>query len=143
PTSAELNDLRLSDIPQGELDMAGAALYLASRAGSWISGIELVVDGGSLLQFRLTDVQKVSLHSNQTIITRPTDTSDSDNAKAAVKKYDEDVKAFTFNKSYWSFDKNYPNYATQEHLYNDLGKELLNHAFEGYNTCIFACMCIY
>ncbi|CAG8539984.1 8005_t:CDS:2 [Racocetra fulgida] len=60
-TSAELDDIMLSDLPQGELDMAGAALYLASRAGSWVSGIELVVDGGTLLQFRLTDVQKVSL----------------------------------------------------------------------------------
>ncbi|CAG8486485.1 10351_t:CDS:10 [Racocetra persica] len=161
-TPAELDDIKLSDIPQGrvggELDMAGAALYLASRAGSWISGIELVVDGGTLLQFKLTDVQKISLQSsicafgleiargakclirmegNQTIITRPTDTNDPGNAKV-VKNYFEDVKAFTFDKSYWSFDKNDPNYAIQTHLYNDLGKELLNHAFEGYNTCIFA-----
>ncbi|CAG8760741.1 19142_t:CDS:2, partial [Racocetra fulgida] len=54
----ELDDISLSEIPQGELDMAGAALYLASRASSWISGIELVVDGGTLLQFRLEDVQR-------------------------------------------------------------------------------------
>ncbi|CAG8817553.1 2179_t:CDS:2, partial [Racocetra persica] len=59
---AELDEIGISEIPQGrvggELDMAGAALYLASRASSWISGIELVVDGGNLLQFKLTDVQK-------------------------------------------------------------------------------------
>lgn len=29
-------------------DMAGAVLYLASRAGAWVSGSTLVVDGGAL-----------------------------------------------------------------------------------------------
>ncbi|KAF0534302.1 kinesin-domain-containing protein [Gigaspora margarita] len=78
------------------------------------------------------------MEGNQTIITRPTDPTDPGNLKAAARKVEEDVKTFTFDKSYWSFDKNDPNYATQAHLYNDLGKELLNHAFEGFNTCIFA-----
>lgn len=77
------------------------------------------------------------MEGNQTIITRPTDSSDPGNKH--VKKDGDDVKAFTFDKSYWSFDKNDANYATQAHLYNDLGEDLLNHAFEGYNTCIFAC----
>ncbi|CAG8518363.1 22733_t:CDS:10 [Dentiscutata erythropus] len=80
----------------------------------------------------------IRMEGNQTIITKPTDSSDPGNAKAAAKKGDDDIKAFTFDKSYWSFDKNDSNYATQAHLYNDLGEELLNHAFEGYNTCIFA-----
>ena len=35
--------------------------------------------------------------------------------------------------------KDDPQYASQETLYNDLGKDLLNHSFEGFNTCIFAC----
>ncbi|CAG8501729.1 21252_t:CDS:10 [Gigaspora margarita] len=80
----------------------------------------------------------IRMEGNQTIITRPTDTSDPGNAKVANKKGEEDVKSFTFDKSYWSFDKNDSNYATQAHLYNDLGEDLLNHAFGGYNTCIFA-----
>ncbi|RIB30764.1 P-loop containing nucleoside triphosphate hydrolase protein [Gigaspora rosea] len=68
----------------------------------------------------------IRMEGNQTIITRSTDL------------IDKDVKAFTFDKSYWSFDKNDPNYTTQAHLYNDLGENLLNHAFNRYNTCIFA-----
>jgi kinesin family protein 1 len=28
--------------------------------------------------------------------------------------------------------------ATQQRVYDDLGANLLNHSFEGYNTCIFA-----
>ncbi|RCH86805.1 kinesin-like protein Klp8, partial [Rhizopus stolonifer] len=40
--------------------------------------------------------------------------------------------------SYWSADKNDPQFADQELVYNDLGRELLDHAFDGYNCCIFA-----
>jgi len=35
--------------------------------------------------------------------------------------------------------KDEPGYASQETVYNDLGKDLLDHAFEGFNTCIIAC----
>jgi kinesin family protein 1 len=48
-------------------------------------------------------------------------------------------KSFSFDHSYWSFDKKDPNYAGQQRLYDDLGVELLNHSFNGYNTCIVAC----
>ncbi|KAF9911779.1 kinesin-like protein Klp8, partial [Lobosporangium transversale] len=48
------------------------------------------------------------------------------------------TKSFSFDHSYWSFDKNDSNYAGQQRLYEDLGVELLNHAFSGYNTCIVA-----
>ncbi|RKP07746.1 hypothetical protein THASP1DRAFT_5696, partial [Thamnocephalis sphaerospora] len=70
------------------------------------------------------------MEGNQTIITRPPNPAEP-NAKP-------DVKAFAYDHSYWSFDPSAPNYATQEIVYNDLGRELLDHAFEGYNTCIFA-----
>ncbi|KAF9319375.1 kinesin-like protein Klp8 [Podila horticola] len=47
-------------------------------------------------------------------------------------------KSFSFDHSYWSFDKKDSNYAGQQRLYDDLGVELLNHSFNGYNTCIVA-----
>lgn len=31
-----------------------------------------------------------------------------------------------------------PCFASQDRVYNDIGKEMLEHAFEGYNVCIFA-----
>jgi len=31
-----------------------------------------------------------------------------------------------------------PSFASQDLVYNDIGKEMLQHAFEGYNVCIFA-----
>jgi kinesin family member 1 len=79
------------------------------------------------------------MKGNQTFISKP----DVRSAKVAKRDEVEDVKSFTFDKSYWSFDKNDPTYATQAMLYNDFGDELLNHAFEGYNTCIFACKSLY
>jgi NAD(P)-dependent dehydrogenase (short-subunit alcohol dehydrogenase family) len=38
--------LRRIGLPE---DVAGAALYLASSAADWVTGIVLVVDGGSTL----------------------------------------------------------------------------------------------
>ncbi|KAF9152455.1 kinesin-like protein Klp8 [Linnemannia schmuckeri] len=54
------------------------------------------------------------------------------------KPDDGGTKSFSFDHSYWSFDKSDPNYAGQQRLYDDLGVELLNHSFNGYNTCIVA-----
>lgn len=71
-------------------------------------------------------IELVRMEGNQTIITKKGDK-------------EETVKAFTFDHSYWSVDKDHPDYADQELVYNDLGKELLDHAFDGYNCCIFAC----
>ncbi|KAK0635762.1 hypothetical protein B0T17DRAFT_624608 [Bombardia bombarda] len=51
---------------------------------------------------------------------------------------DANRKVFAFDKSYWSFDKNAPNYAGQDSLHKDLGTPLLDNAFQGYNNCIFA-----
>ena len=35
--------------------------------------------------------------------------------------------------------KDEPGYASQQTVYENLGKDLLDHSFEGFNTCIIAC----
>ncbi|XP_067617469.1 kinesin-like protein Klp98A isoform X2 [Eurosta solidaginis] len=45
---------------------------------------------------------------------------------------------FTFDYSYWSFDEQDSHFATQEEVYNDLGTDVIDCAYEGYNACVFA-----
>ncbi|KAI8062273.1 hypothetical protein BC940DRAFT_128116 [Gongronella butleri] len=67
----------------------------------------------------------VRMEDNKTILQNP---------KAA-----DDVKAFTFDRSYWSAgDRSSPAYCDQDRIYADVGRESLDHAFHGYNCCIFA-----
>lgn len=70
----------------------------------------------------------------QTILTSP------ENIDVRTGKGTKDAgnKTFAFDKSYWSFDRSDPNFAGQDNLHNDLGKPLLDNAFQGYNNCIFA-----
>ncbi|KAF5715853.1 kinesin [Fusarium mundagurra] len=70
----------------------------------------------------------VEMKGNQTVVTAP--------EGKGVK--DGGPKAFAFDRSYWSFNKDDPNYAGQSNLFDDLGKPLLDNAFQGYNNCIFA-----
>ncbi|KAH8841985.1 hypothetical protein MCOR27_004830 [Pyricularia oryzae] len=70
----------------------------------------------------------VEMRGNQTILTAP----------EGANKKDQGQKVFAFDRSYWSFDKEAPNYAGQSNLHTDLGIPLLDNAFQGYNNCIFA-----
>ncbi|TPX17580.1 uncharacterized protein E0L32_012114 [Thyridium curvatum] len=73
------------------------------------------------------------MKDNQTVLTPPPEA-----AHTGKGAKDMGQKVFAFDKSYWSFDKNAPNYAGQDNLHQDLGKPLLDNAFQGYNNCIFA-----
>ncbi|KAF4789617.1 kinesin family member 14 [Turdus rufiventris] len=48
------------------------------------------------------------------------------------------VYSFNYDFSFWSFDKDHPNFASQALIYRTLALPLLERAFEGYNTCLFA-----
>ncbi|XP_034736271.1 kinesin-like protein KIF1A isoform X3 [Etheostoma cragini] len=54
-------------------------------------------------------------------------------------KQAKDNKSFNFDYSYWSHTSPEDiNFASQLQVYKDIGEEMLLHAFEGYNVCIFA-----
>ncbi|ERE69322.1 kinesin-like protein KIF1C-like protein [Cricetulus griseus] len=68
----------------------------------------------------------VSMQGNTTSIINPKQSKDA-------------PKSFTFDYSYWSHTSvEDPQFASQQQVYRDIGEEMLLHAFEGYNVCIFA-----
>ncbi|XP_069857772.1 kinesin-like protein KIF1C isoform X2 [Dipodomys merriami] len=68
----------------------------------------------------------VSMQGNTTSIINPKQNKDA-------------PKSFTFDYSYWSHTSaEDPQFASQQQVYRDIGEEMLLHAFEGYNVCIFA-----
>ncbi|KAM3871972.1 kinesin-like protein KIF1B isoform 1-T1 [Diretmus argenteus] len=68
----------------------------------------------------------IQMQGNSTVILNP-------------KAPKEPAKTFSFDYSYWSHTTpEDPSFASQNLVYNDIGKEMLQHAFEGYNVCIFA-----
>jgi len=56
--------------------------------------------------------------------------------KSNRRAYEE--KSFTFDKSFWSFDKADAHFSNQSDIYGSFGEEFLDHNFDGYHTCIFA-----
>lgn len=48
------------------------------------------------------------------------------------------VYNFSYDFSFWSFDKCHPNFASQAMIYQTLAVPLIERAFEGYNACLFA-----
>ncbi|KAK5919537.1 hypothetical protein CgunFtcFv8_023421 [Champsocephalus gunnari] len=54
-------------------------------------------------------------------------------------KQPKENKSFNFDYSYWSHTTPEDiSFASQLQVYKDIGEEMLLHAFEGYNVCIFA-----
>lgn len=76
----------------------------------------------------------VSMQDAQTILTPPLPDGKNKPLKAVL----DGNKTFAFDKSYWSFNRSDAHFAGQENLFTDLGKPLLDNAFQGYNNCIFA-----
>ncbi|TRY79865.1 hypothetical protein TCAL_06049 [Tigriopus californicus] len=46
--------------------------------------------------------------------------------------------AFTFDFAYWSHNTTVDEFATQSKVYQDLGTDVVENAFGGYNVCVFA-----
>jgi kinesin family protein 1 len=77
----------------------------------------------------------IRMEGNQTLLDPP-ETGSAQDAKRATERK---TMAFSFDKSYWSAGpRDEPKYCSQQTLYDDLGKELLDHGFNGFNACILA-----
>ncbi|KZS16304.1 Kinesin-like protein [Daphnia magna] len=50
----------------------------------------------------------------------------------------KDPKSFTFDHCFLSLDEEDSRYSSQEKVFEALGQDLLENAFQGYNACIFA-----
>ncbi|KAM6441846.1 kinesin-like protein KIF1A isoform 15-T15 [Liasis olivaceus] len=95
--------------------MAGASVKVAVRVRPFNSR-EMSKDSKCIIQ----------MTGNTTTIVNP-------------KQPKETPKSFSFDYSYWSHTTPEDiNYASQKQVYLDIGEEMLQHAFEGYNVCIFA-----
>jgi kinesin family protein 1 len=80
----------------------------------------------------------VQMKDQQTVLIPPADAEGRNRASGKAGDKDSGQKVFAFDKSYWSFDRADDHYAGQDNLHTDLGKPLLDNAFQGYNNCIFA-----
>lgn len=77
----------------------------------------------------------IRMQGNQTFLNPPESGSAQDTKRATERK----VMSFSFDKSYWSAGpRDEPEYCSQQTLFNDLGQELLEHGFAGFNACILA-----
>ncbi|KAI6151632.1 hypothetical protein BKA82DRAFT_1001661 [Pisolithus tinctorius] len=77
----------------------------------------------------------IRMQGNQTFLDPPEPGSSQDSKRATERK----TMAFSFDKSYWSAGpRDELGYCSQQTLYDDLGKELLDHGFAGFNACILA-----
>ena len=73
--------------------------------------------------------------------------SDDSDAKCIISMIDKETivtpdkgeaHRFTYDFSFWSFDRSSPNYADQLAVYRAIGQPLLTKVFEGYNVCLLA-----
>ncbi|KAH8985868.1 P-loop containing nucleoside triphosphate hydrolase protein [Lactarius hatsudake] len=80
----------------------------------------------------------VRMSGNQTLIDPPEPGSAQEKASSG-RATERKTMAFSFDKSYWSAGpREEPGYCSQQTLFDDLGKELLDHGFAGFNACILA-----
>src|SRR5712675_2057929 len=79
------------------------------------------------------------MSGNQTLLDPPEPGSSQEKASSG-RATERKTMAFSFDKSYWSAGpRDEPGYCSQQTLFDDLGKELLDHGCAGFNACSLAC----
>ncbi|XP_030022123.1 kinesin-like protein KIF13B isoform X2 [Manduca sexta] len=71
----------------------------------------------------------VEMESQQTILQYP---------QSAHEKERKQPKTFAFDHCFYSLDPSLPHFASQKTVFECLGRDILDNAFDGYNACIFA-----
>ncbi|TDL29083.1 kinesin-domain-containing protein [Rickenella mellea] len=80
----------------------------------------------------------IRMEGNMTFLDPPEAGSSQANASSG-RATEKKTMTFSFDKSYWSAgDRSEARYCSQQTLYSDLGRELLDHSFGGFNACILA-----
>ncbi|THH18020.1 hypothetical protein EW146_g2885 [Bondarzewia mesenterica] len=80
----------------------------------------------------------IRMQGNQTFLDPP-ETGSRQERSSSGRATERKTMAFGFDKSYWSAGpRDEPGYCSQQTLFDDLGKELLDHGFAGFNACILA-----
>ncbi|OQR97293.1 hypothetical protein ACHHYP_12210 [Achlya hypogyna] len=83
----------------------------------------------------------VAMDGAQTILTDPAGLSPRSSRRASAPVSPKATlwkQAFTYDRSYWSFDPNHADYADQARLYEDLGTRVVADAWRGFNCSLFA-----
>ncbi|XP_068626995.1 kinesin-like protein KIF13A [Battus philenor] len=71
----------------------------------------------------------VEMEGQQTVLQYP---------QSAHDKERKQPKTFAFDHCFYSLDSALPNFASQKTVFECLGRDILDNAFDGYNACIFA-----
>ncbi|XP_050554854.1 kinesin-like protein KIF13A isoform X8 [Spodoptera frugiperda] len=71
----------------------------------------------------------VEMENQQTILQIP---------QSAHEKERKQPKTFAFDHCFYSLDPSLPHFASQKTVFECLGRDILDNAFDGYNACIFA-----
>ncbi|XP_022249018.1 kinesin-like protein KIF13A isoform X2 [Limulus polyphemus] len=72
----------------------------------------------------------VEMKEGQTILKHPT--------CSKAESHRKQPKTFAFDHCFWSYKETDLHYANQGDVYQHLGSDILQNAFQGYNACIFA-----
>ncbi|EAA04239.4 AGAP007592-PA [Anopheles gambiae str. PEST] len=80
-------------------------------------------------ELELATENVIEMNGTQTILKYP----------ASLDKMErKPPKIFAFDHCFYSTDANANNFASQELVFNNIGRDILENAFQGYNACIFA-----
>lgn len=81
----------------------------------------------------------VGMTGNQVSLSPASSDTEKNNSSSGVLSGDRHKPHnFTFDHAYWSHDPGDNHFVTQDKVFTDLGEDVVEQAFAGYNMCVFA-----